>query len=377
MLKEAFESISKKMTLDFSEVTSRINHNGEKGTARENVLQNYLRNYIPDKYNFSKGTIIDCNDNQSRQVDIIIHDKYTTPCLIDMDSTKVIPVESVYAVIEVKSTLTKEELRKSIENINSVKQLKKNTIVGVSYPTAGLVFAYDSDASLDSIYKNVVELSAGIEPENRVSCVCVLNKGIIILADKHGLNKVSLLPNVETVYAMMKNEEDSLLLFYLILIQLLTQIQVYPPDMVKYAQSSKMLDTAFNIPAEYLPEDATLEVLDAKVSIADLRKLQEAGKRMLSGELEKHEILHCAFETYIPSLKMMHGSLENVPQNSTLNYFGYIISNKKLVELYYLFKKGEAATPYEKTQLSNFEDALYVYYMQHSDEMKKNSKKQS
>lgn len=108
MLKEVFESISKKMTLDFSEVTSRINHNGEKGTARENVLQNYLRNYIPDKYTFSKGTIIDCNDNQSRQVDIIIHDKYTTPCLIDMDSTKVIPVESVYAVIEVKSTLTKE-----------------------------------------------------------------------------------------------------------------------------------------------------------------------------------------------------------------------------------------------------------------------------
>lgn len=125
MLKEVFESISKKMTLDFSEVTSRINHNGEKGTARENVLQNYLRNYIPDKYTFSKGTIIDCNDNQSRQVDIIIHDKYTTPYLIDMDSTKVIPVESVYAVIEVKSTLTKEELRKSIENINSVKQLKK------------------------------------------------------------------------------------------------------------------------------------------------------------------------------------------------------------------------------------------------------------
>ena len=78
-------------------------------------------------------------------------------------------MESVYAVIEVKSTLTKEELRKSIENINSVKQLKKSTIVGVSYPTAGLVFAYDSDASLDSIYKNVMELSDGIEPENRVS----------------------------------------------------------------------------------------------------------------------------------------------------------------------------------------------------------------
>lgn len=125
LLKEVFQSISQKMMLDFNEITSRINHNGEKGAARETVLQNYLRTYIPDKYSFSKGTLIDCNDNQSKQVDIIIHDKYTTPYLVDMESTNVIPIESVYAVIEVKSTLTKEELRKSTQNIRSVKNLRR------------------------------------------------------------------------------------------------------------------------------------------------------------------------------------------------------------------------------------------------------------
>lgn len=159
------------MSVDFEEITSRINHNGEKGTACENVLQSYLRAYIPDKYTFSKGTIIDCTNTESKQVDIIIHNKYTTPCLIDMDSTKVIPIESVYAVIEVKSVLTKEELRKSIKNINSVKILQKNTVTGISYPTAGLIFAYDSDSSFNTIYKNLVELSQEFEPKNLVSCV--------------------------------------------------------------------------------------------------------------------------------------------------------------------------------------------------------------
>ncbi len=374
MLKEVFSSVSKKMSIDFEEITSQINHNGEKGTARENVLQSYLRAYIPDKYTFSKGTIIDCTDTQSKQVDIIIHDKYTTPCLIDMDSTKVIPIESVYAVIEVKSVLTKEELRKSIKNINSVKILQKNTVTGISYPTAGLIFAYDSDSSFNTIYKNLVELSQEFEPENRVSCVCILNKGIIIPVDKYGLNKVSLLPGLETIYALMNNEEDALLLFYLILMQLLTQIQVFPPDMVKYAQSSKMLDTSFNIPIEYLPDDATTEVFDTQTTVADLKGLSESGKRILTGELKKSEILECIFNTYIPSLKMMHGSLEKVPYNSTLDYFGQIISNRQLIEYYHIYLKGEKASNFEKIELKNFEDFMYGYYEMNSEEMKRNSK---
>lgn len=362
------------MSIDFEEITSQINHNGEKGTARENVLQSYLRAYIPDKYTFSKGTIIDCTDTQSKQVDIIIHDKYTTPCLIDMDSTKVIPIESVYAVIEVKSVLTKEELRKSIKNINSVKILQKNTVTGISYPTAGLIFAYDSDSSFNTIYKNLVELSQEFEPENRVSCVCILNKGIIIPVDKYGLNKVSLLPGLETLYALINNEEDALLLFYLILMQLLTQIQVFPPDMVKYAQSSKMLDISFNIPAGYLPDDSTIEIFDTKIAIADLKGLSESDQKIFSGEVKKSEILECIFNSYIPRLEKMHGNLESIPDKSILDYFGQTISNRQLIKYYRIYLKREKATHLEKMALKNFEDFMYRYYEMNSEEMKRNSK---
>ena len=182
------------------------------------------------------------------------------------------------------------------------------------------------------------------------------------------------MPGLETIYALMNNEEDALLLFYLILMQLLTQIQVFPPDMVKYAQSSKMLDTSFYIPIEYLPDDATTEVFDTQTTVADLKGLSESGKRILTGELKKSEILECIFNTYIPSLKMMHGSLEKVPYNSTLDYFGQIISNRQLIEYYRIYLKGEKASNFEKIELKNFEDFMYGYYEMNSEEMKRNSK---
>ena len=50
MIKDVFHSISEKMILDFQISTKLINHNGEKGTDRENALVKYLRPHIPDQY---------------------------------------------------------------------------------------------------------------------------------------------------------------------------------------------------------------------------------------------------------------------------------------------------------------------------------------
>lgn len=236
---------------------------------------------MPEKYCFSTGIITDYKEMQSRQVDIIIHDKFNTPYLADMSGIKIIPIESVYGVIEVKSVLTKSEIGKCVENIESVRKLEKNTIEGMFYPTAGLVFAYDSDASLETVYKNFVELSEKVELEKRISCVCVLNKGIILPVDKNGMNKVELLPNENTIYAMFNNAPDALLLFYLVLYEILSSIVIFPANMVAYAKSSGMLDASFSIPAGYTPDDAIINVLGNTLSMADIRALQNYGKKCL------------------------------------------------------------------------------------------------
>ena len=373
MLKDIFCSVSKKMQIDFEEITSKIQHNGEKGTARENILQEYLKSYIPEKYSFSKGTIVDCKDVQSKQIDIIIHDKFLTPYLVDMNDTKIIPIESVYGVIEVKSTLSKDELRKCVKNIESVRKLQKKTISDYNFPTAGMVFAYNSDASLEAIYKNLNELSEDVDIDKRISCVCVLNKGVIIPVDKNGLRNVTLFPNENTVYGIFNNTDDALLLFYLILSQILNSITIFPPDMVAYAQSTDLLDTTFSIPADYVPYDGIINVMDNMVRISEINNLKDCGQRLLSGKLKKDEFMENIFGTYIPLLRIMHGSLDAVPQSSTLNFFGVSLNNTKIIQAYKIYVKGTNITAYEKKLLDDLEQFMYSIYDGNRAEMLSNN----
>ncbi len=373
MLRDILMSVSKKMQIDFEGITSKIQHNGEKGTARENILEEYLKSYIPEKYSFSKGTIVDCKDVQSRQVDIIIHDKFLTPYLVDMDNTKIVPIESVYGVVEVKSTLTKEELRKCVKNIESVRKLEKKTISDFSFPTAGLVFAYDSDASLETVYKNLNEISADVEVDKRISCVCVLNKGIILPVEKNGMTNVSLLPGDNTIYGIFDNANDALLLFYLILTQILNSITIFPPDMVAYAQSTDILDTSFSIPADYLPDDGTISIMDKMVSISEIKNLRDCGTKFLSGKLRKEDFLEYAFETCIQNLLLVHKSLDLVPGNSTLDFFGVPINNKVIINAYKIFRRGGEITPDEKKIVDDLENLMYTIYDNHRGEMLKNN----
>ena len=373
MLKDIFCSVSKKMQIDFEEITSKIQHNGEKGTARENILQEYLKSYIPEKYSFSKGTIVDCKDVQSKQIDIIIHDKFLTPYLVDMNDTKIIPIESVYGVIEVKSTLSKDELRKCVKNIESVRKLQKKTISDYNFPTAGMVFAYNSDASLEAIYKNLNELSEDVDIDKRISCVCVLNKGVIIPVDKNGLRNITLFPNENTVYGIFNNTDDALLLFYLILSQILNSITIFPPDMVAYAQSTDLLDTTFSIPADYVPDDGIINVMDNMVRISEINNLKDCGQRLLSGKLKKDEFMENIFGTYIPLLRIMHGSLDAVPQSSTLNFFGVSLNNTKIIQAYKIYVKGTNITAYEKKLLDDLEQLMYSIYDGNRAEMLSNN----
>lgn len=202
----------------------------------------------------------------------------------------------------------------------------------------------------------------------------MLNKGIILPINKNGLTNVSLLPDGNTVYGIFNNANDALLLFYLILTQILNSIMIFPPDMVAYAQSTSILDTSFSIPAEYVPDDGTMNVMDSMIKMSDIKTIKESGTRMLSGKLNKDEFLENVFATYIPLLKTMHGSLDLVPTNSTLNYFGKIINNNEIIDAYKIYKRGTKITLEERKILDGLENAMYDIYDQHREEMLKNNK---
>jgi hypothetical protein len=268
MLKQSIHAASKKMQIDFEEVTENINHMGERGSSREEILLSYLRKYIPIKYEMNNGIIIDGTGEQSRQQDIIIYDSFNSPVLLNMQSTKMIPIESVFSVIEVKSSLNKTEINKCVNNISSVKSLVKYSLDEINSPTAGFVFAFTSSTTLETLLDNLVEANNQVEKYKHISAVCVLDKGIIVNVSKKGLKDIVLLPNVDSIPAIIKNTaENNLMLFYLLLMQYLNQSSVSVPNLLKYANGGELLKVESFIPKKHVPLDGYYELNNGRIEL--------------------------------------------------------------------------------------------------------------
>ncbi len=104
-----------------------VPHPGERGTDREEVIRQFLREHLPKRFHVSTGFVVDCHGNVSEQVDVVIADSLTCPRFETAGGTEFFPCESVVAAGQVKSQLTsRHEFRNAIENLDSVKQLDRS-----------------------------------------------------------------------------------------------------------------------------------------------------------------------------------------------------------------------------------------------------------
>ena len=122
------------MRSDFEYAQAAIKHRGLKGKANEEIFRTFLSEYLPGSLGISTGELIDANGNVSKELDVIIYDREKTPILYRNAITQIIPVECVYAVIEVKSRLTTYELEKTYQNMKMVRNLEKTAYVEPSGP---------------------------------------------------------------------------------------------------------------------------------------------------------------------------------------------------------------------------------------------------
>ncbi|WP_440948681.1 DUF6602 domain-containing protein [Methanosarcina sp. T3] len=234
-MREIFKNISNSMRAELEITRSAIPHSGEKGQINEEVFRNFLSKYLPKSLDISTGFVIDTNGGISRQLDIIISDAAKTPIFFENGKSnkkiRVIPVECVYAIIEVKTKLTKQEIDSCIVNMESVKKLEKKAYVlpprsirinilqyGKEWdicPVNYYVFAYEADnlqVLRDYLLEKVKEKDLPVHL--RVDTICVLNEGLIT----NWLPKISKFESLpeEGSDLIVISTEDALLLFYLI-----------------------------------------------------------------------------------------------------------------------------------------------------------------
>lgn len=127
-------------------VRTIIEHKSTVGTYRENLFQTLLRKHIPERYHVATGFIHGCD----RQIDIIIYDRLEyAPLFREGDLVVVLP-ESVRAVIEVKTNLTKQQLVSSLKQIEEVSGCDD-----FRPPFFKGIFGFESDLEPEDIFKGV------------------------------------------------------------------------------------------------------------------------------------------------------------------------------------------------------------------------------
>ncbi len=105
-----------------------LDHPGAKGSATEEGWREMLGEYLPNRYCVSKAFVIDADGGRSDEIDLVIYDRQYSPFLFKRDGAIFIPAESVYAVFEVKQSLTARNVEYAIEKAASVRKLRRTSV---------------------------------------------------------------------------------------------------------------------------------------------------------------------------------------------------------------------------------------------------------
>lgn len=307
------------MKIEFEE-SSQINHALLKGQHREKiVIKQYLEKYLPLKYGISSGIVIDSHGHQSKQQDIIIYDKFNTMHLSgenrNDDEQVYIPIENVFAVIEVKSNLTNEELEDVIEKFESVNKLVQKPVpinpvitYNSAFPApAGFCFAYTSDGQLVNRAIKLREIRLTQKYKKHLSGIIILDRGVIQYSENENIKSINVnpvAPNVSETLHEGVVEGENLLHFTMMLNQALNSTVLNQPNLLEYLRNAKdnKSENTITVPFELITEEMKIIEQGKSFLIRPLAMLSMALGRMNGFHCSPYDILtddHQATQYYV------------------------------------------------------------------------------
>ena len=161
-------------------------HKGSAGDASELDWANWLRAYLPSRYCVLKdATVIDSTGARTDQLDLVIYDGHFTPCIWQHGEKVWVPAESVYAVVECKAGLDKNNLEAAGRKVASVRRLSRTSApfhdnsLGAQAPVApkpilGILLADRSDWAVP-LGDPLLQAAVAAEADERVELLCGVN----------------------------------------------------------------------------------------------------------------------------------------------------------------------------------------------------------
>lgn len=176
------------------EKTKDISHPRDIGNSRENILKDFLKlsGLFPKRYSISSRSVrvAATTGHISNEIDIALYDADDGYVLMQRnDVYDIYPSENVYGVIQVKSNLTRKELKSGITNIASYKKLhrKKSNqpsfTRNISHSGFGVIFAYETEMHWNDIVSTLEEEIQNNESKLLPNAIFILNKGYFLFGN--------------------------------------------------------------------------------------------------------------------------------------------------------------------------------------------------
>src|SRR3984957_17133214 len=186
---QLFNEAAKKLRAEFEFIRKTNPHPGEKGAEAENAVRDFLNHHLPQRFRATSGIIIDTANSLSPQTDVIIYDALVSPVYRYSEQMLMLPLDTVAAVIEVKSRLNKKEIEDGYKKIAACKRLKKTPVLAgdqqatgsdlATVATYGVIFGFSSDTSLATLAQHAEELNSQYEPSAWPDLIVLLDSGTI------------------------------------------------------------------------------------------------------------------------------------------------------------------------------------------------------
>lgn len=152
-------------------------HKGAAGDHRESLVQRFLEDHLPNRFGVRQGFAISLDDWVSNQADVLIVDHENNAPLHAGESHELWPVESVFALIEVKTELSPRDIRDAVEKCRQFKQLNRrfvNTDGQKIKESLFVIWSFDGAAAA-TIKSNLVKVFHEVPAVERPDFVIDLN----------------------------------------------------------------------------------------------------------------------------------------------------------------------------------------------------------
>lgn len=124
----AFRNKAIALRASFLAIRDVTTHPTERGDQGEADWVGLIRDFLPTRYAVGPIFAVDHHGNMSQQIDVAIYDTHYSPQWFGAaGGTRFVPVESVYAVFEVKPEFSTDYLQYARSKVASVRKLERTS----------------------------------------------------------------------------------------------------------------------------------------------------------------------------------------------------------------------------------------------------------